>query len=143
MGIQPIATLSIHLGLQPAQPAQQEKESQKRVEERKLERAAAKEEGNTTARSQRTESTEDDEYEIAFQTGPIGLKLFDKDGACCVLAIQPDSQADKAEDIAKGDIIVAINDTDVDGKPTTEINKMLKELPRPVRITFLMGEDED
>ena len=104
---------------------------------------AAKEEGNTTARSQRTESTEDDEYEIAFQTGPIGLKLFDKDGACCVLAIQPDSQADKAEDIAKGDIIVAINDTDVDGKPTTEINKMLKELPRPVRITFLMGEDED
>ena len=49
----------------------------------------------------------------------------------------------KAEDIAKGDIVVQINDTDVDGEPTEKIMKMLKELPRPVRITFLMGDDEE
>ena len=59
----------------------------------------------------------------SFTTGKCNVKLFDNDGACCVLAIQPNSQADKAEDIAKGDMIVAINDTDVDDKPTTEINK--------------------
>ena len=47
------------------------------------------------------------------------------------------------EYIAKGDIVVQINDTDVDGEPTEKIMKMLKELPRPVRITFLMGDDEE
>ena len=135
-----------HFPIKAVQPSdiyldQQAKASAKRVEDRKEERK--KEEGNNTARSNRTESTEDDEYEITFQKGPIGLKLFDKNDACCVLAIQPGSQAEKAEDIAKGDIVVQINDTDVDGEPTAKIMKMLKELPRPVRITFLMGDDEE
>ena len=118
---------------------EQEKARLKRVADRQAQRK--REEGNTTARSQRTESTEDNEYEITFKAGPIGLQFVDKNGDVLVAKIEPNTLAANEEDIEEGDIVVEINNTDVEGKTKDEVNKMLEELPRPVKITFLMGDD--
>ena len=134
-----------HFPIKLVQPAdiyfdEQEKARLKRVADRQAQRQ--KEEGNNTARSQRTASTEDDEYEITFNDGSIGLQFADKNGEVIIAKIEPNTLAGKEEDIAEGDIVVAINDIDVEGKTKDQVEKMLGDLPRPVKITFLMGDEE-
>ena len=69
------------------------------------------------------------------------MQFVDKNGDVLVAKIEPNTLAANEEDIEEGDIVVEINNTDVEGKTKDEVNKMLEELPRPVKITFLMGDD--